>query len=86
MFVGFEIVVCGKVRDGDKRIVTVQDGRPEASKHILVVDDLVQSGGTLYECSEVLKRRGAPKVSAFCAHGVFPKASVLARTIICATR
>lgn len=53
MFDGREIIVCGKVRDGDRRIVTVQDGRPEAARHVLVVDDLVQSGGTLFECSEV---------------------------------
>lgn len=43
---GFEIVTCGKTTDGDKRIVTIQDGRPYG-KHVLVIDDLAQTG----ECS-----------------------------------
>jgi len=67
-----EIVTCGKVRDGDERKVTIQEGNPE-NKTIIIVDDLVQSGGTLFECAQVLKAAGAASVSAFCAHGVFPK-------------
>ena len=59
---------------GEKRIVTIMDGTC-AGKHVLIVDDLVQSGGTLYECAVVLKQQGALSVSAFCAHGVFPKQS-----------
>ena len=38
----------------------------------MIVDDLVQTGGTLYECALALKRKGATKVSAFAAHAVFP--------------
>ena len=38
----------------------------------MIVDDLVQSGGTLIECRKVLKARGAKALSAFCTHGVFP--------------
>ena len=37
------------------------------------VDDLVQTGGTLYECGAKLLELGASGVSAFVAHGVFPK-------------
>lgn len=68
---GFEVIVCGKVRDGDKRIVTVQDGNPSGLE-VIVVDDLVQTGGTLFECATVMRARGATAVSAFVAHGVFP--------------
>jgi len=69
---GVEIVTCGKVRDGEKRSVTIQDGNPEG-KTIVIVDDLVQTGGTLYECGQALRERGCKSVSAFVAHGVFPK-------------
>jgi len=70
-----EIIVCGKTRGvGDKRIVTIQDGSAEG-KHIVIVDDLVQTGGTLYECGKVLKDAGALTVNAFVSHGVFPKDS-----------
>ena len=40
---GFEVIVCGKVRDGDKRTVRIQDGNVE-NKDIVVVDDLIQTG------------------------------------------
>ena len=70
-FEGFEEVVCTKVRQGDKRLVTLKEGEPEG-KHVVIVDDLVQSGGTLIECGKVLKAKGAKALSAFCTHGVFP--------------
>mmetsp|Transcript_18329 Transcript_18329/g.28587 ORF Transcript_18329/g.28587 Transcript_18329/m.28587 type:complete len:180 (+) Transcript_18329:1-540(+) len=75
MFKGFgEVVVCGKIREGDARRISIQDGDPRG-KNVLIVDDLVQSGGTLYECGVALKDKGATKVNAFVAHGVFPKDS-----------
>jgi phosphoribosylpyrophosphate synthetase len=36
------------------------------------VDDLVQTGGTLYECALALKSKGAKTVYAFAVHAVFP--------------
>ncbi|KAL4193770.1 hypothetical protein AMTRI_Chr06g178520 [Amborella trichopoda] len=45
----FPMVICTKVRDGDKRIVRIKEGNP-AGRHVVIVDDLVQSGGTLFEC------------------------------------
>ena len=71
---GYEIVTCGKTRDGDKRIVVIHDGEP-INKHILIVDDLVQTGGTLYECGIALKKAGANSVCAFVVHAVFPNQS-----------
>lgn len=46
-------VICTKVRDGDKRIVRLKEGEPRG-KHVVIVDDLVQSGGTLIECQKLL--------------------------------
>lgn len=68
---GYEIIICGKVREGEKRKVKIQDGVAEG-KEILIVDDLVQTGGTLHECAVALKNSGAKNVSAFVVHGVFP--------------
>ena len=70
-FKGMEEVVCTKVRDGSKRQVKLKEGEP-AGRHVVVVDDLVQSGGTLIECQKLLARLGAVKVSAYVTHGVFP--------------
>ncbi|RWR86340.1 Phosphoribosyltransferase domain-containing protein [Cinnamomum micranthum f. kanehirae] len=70
----FPMVVCTKVREGDKRIVRLKEGNPEG-RHVVIVDDLVQSGGTLIECQKVLAAHGATKVSAYVTHGVFPRCS-----------
>ena len=65
------IIVCSKVRVGDERRVTVSEG--EASgRHCVIVDDLVQSGGTLLECAKCLKALGATRVSCFVTHAIFP--------------
>jgi len=70
-----EIIVCGKTRgEGDSRTVTIQDGNADG-KQIVIVDDLVQTGGTLYETGKVLKDAGASSVNAFVTHGVFPNES-----------
>lgn len=52
----------------------IQDGNAKG-KHVVIVDDLVQTGGTLYECAIALKKAGALSSSCFVAHGVFPKES-----------
>ncbi|KAL7184457.1 hypothetical protein ACSBR2_026585 [Camellia fascicularis] len=70
----FPMVVCAKVREGDKRIVRLKEGSPTGC-HVVIVDDLVQSGGTLIECQKVLAAHGAAKVSAYVTHSVFPKRS-----------
>lgn len=70
----FPMVVCTKVREGNKRIVRLKEGNP-AGCHVVIVDDLVQSGGTLIECQKVLAAHGASKVSAYVTHSVFPKRS-----------
>jgi phosphoribosylpyrophosphate synthetase len=70
-----EIIVCGKTRgEGDARLVVIQDGDPKG-RHIAIVDDLVQTGGTLYETGKLLKEAGAASVNAFVTHGVFPNDS-----------
>ena len=56
-----------QVRDGEKRIVTIQDGDP-TDCHCVIVDDLVQTGGTLIECATAIQQAGALSVSAFVTH------------------
>ncbi|XLS43767.1 hypothetical protein HN51_000632 [Arachis hypogaea] len=73
-FDGFRVVVCTKVRDGDKRIVQLKEG-DVTGHHVVIVDDLVQSGSTLVECQAILASHKAEKVSAYVTHGVFPNKS-----------
>jgi phosphoribosylpyrophosphate synthetase len=70
-FSDYPCIICSKVREGDKRIVTIKEGNPEG-KNIFVVDDLVRSGGTLIETQAALRLRGANKLYCFVTHSVFP--------------
>lgn len=70
-FKEFECIICSKVRDGDRRIVTIKEGNPKG-KNVFVVDDLVRSGGTLIETQLALKQAGAVKLYCFVTHSVFP--------------
>jgi len=70
----FEHIICIKVREGDTRRVTVKEGNA-AGRHCVILDDLVQTGGTLIECAKALLGAGAAKVSCFVTHGVFPQES-----------
>ncbi|OAY34488.1 ribose-phosphate pyrophosphokinase 4 isoform X1 [Manihot esculenta] len=70
----FPTIVCAKVREGSQRIVRIKEGDPQG-RHVVIVDDLVQSGGTLVECQKVLAKHGAAKISAYVTHGIFPNKS-----------
>ncbi|GAB6057006.1 phosphoribosyltransferase family protein [Desulfonatronum parangueonense] len=71
LFSDFPQIVCLKARQGDRRGVLIKEGDPR-DRHVLIVDDLIMSGGTLIECKNVLLEKGANCVSAFATHGVFP--------------
>jgi len=76
-FPDMEVVVCSKKRDvtdPNVRKVVIKDGFPQ-KKRCLIVDDLVQTGGTLYECAQKLLDDGAESISAFVVHAIFPNNS-----------
>jgi len=56
------------------REVTIVDGDPDG-RHVVIVDDLIMTGGTVLECVNVMKKNGAVKVSAYVTHAVFPQES-----------
>jgi adenine phosphoribosyltransferase len=76
-FKEYSKIICGKRRDGDRRIVDIVDTLqfPEFSiydREVIIVDDLTQTGGTLNECKNALKMAGYSKISYYVTHGVFP--------------
>jgi ribose-phosphate pyrophosphokinase len=42
-------------------------------KDVLIIDDIIDSGGTLCEASALLKRNGAMKIYCYGTHGIFTK-------------
>jgi ribose-phosphate pyrophosphokinase len=71
-FDAYPHIVCHKVRDGSRRKISIREGRA-ADRHVVIVDDLAMSGGTLLECRRVLRESGARAVSAYVTHAVFPQ-------------
>jgi len=47
-----------------------------AGRAVLIVDDMIDTGGTLVRGAETLKEKGAEKVFACCVHGVFARDAV----------
>lgn len=76
MFPGRDLVVCRKVRDGIKRIVSIVRGDPKG-RHVVFVDDQIQSGETLLEGRNVVVEHGAANVSVFSTHPVMPRYAFL---------
>jgi adenine phosphoribosyltransferase len=75
----FKTIVCSKVRNGNNRYITIKDkiNFPLSETNIvynevIIVDDLVQSGGTLIECKKALEELGYSNISAYTTHVVFP--------------
>jgi ribose-phosphate pyrophosphokinase len=65
----FPFIICRKTRDGERRTVTVSEG-VAAGRDVVIIDDLIHSGGTTLECLHALKAAGARDVSAYATHGV----------------
>ncbi|XP_031574343.1 ribose-phosphate pyrophosphokinase 4-like [Actinia tenebrosa] len=74
MFTAFPNITCIKIRNGNTRSVEVKEGDPK-DHHVVIIDDLVMTGGTLIQCAKALEAAGASKISAYVTHAVFPKQS-----------
>jgi len=70
MFPGLKTGHCEKVRRGEERVIRVVDpeGYEFRGATILLVDDLVRTGGTLRNSAAALKGLGASKIVAYCTH------------------
>lgn len=75
-------LLFAKVRVGQERhLQLVETSHPlnemKQFQHVLIMDDLVQSGGTLDECRRAVKALGIPYISCFVTHAVMPNKAYL---------
>jgi len=46
------------------------------NKNAIIVDDMIDTGGTLCKAADVLKQKGAKKIYACATHGIFSKDAI----------
>ncbi len=73
-FEWYETIFCIKKRVWKLREITLAEWNPNWKKCI-IIDDLIQSGGTIVETAKLLQKKGATEVSAFATHWIFPQES-----------
>ncbi|MGA9092343.1 MAG: ribose-phosphate pyrophosphokinase [Bradyrhizobium sp.] len=70
---GLAHMVAQKIRHGD-RSVEIAFADSVAGRPVLLVDDIVSSGGTLIACARALTAAGATAIDAVITHALFPHA------------
>lgn len=69
LYVG-RIVTIVKRRIAAGKVETMQTVGEVKGLHCVIVDDMIDTGGTLVKACELLKELGAVRVSACCTHGI----------------
>ncbi len=60
--------------DSEHVEIVVPDGAPDLQgKHVVIVDDVISTGGTVVEAATLLRKQGAREIVAACTHGLFLK-------------
>jgi ribose-phosphate pyrophosphokinase len=79
---GVELAVCDKHRVRANEVATMQVIGDVSGMNVILVDDIIDTAGTLSRAAEVLMEKGALSVRAFCTHGIFsgPAYDVLDKT------
>lgn len=69
-YLNCEMALCYKVRKKANEIESMTVIGDVAGKHILMIDDMIDTGGTLTKAADMMMERGALSVRAFCTHPV----------------
>ena len=87
-----DMVICDKHRKRANKVESMQIIGDVTGKNVVLVDDIVDTAGTLSKAAEMIMERGAASVRAFCTHPVLSgrayeriEESVLTELIVCDT-
>ncbi|OCL83024.1 ribose-phosphate pyrophosphokinase [Arcobacter porcinus] len=67
---GYDLVIVDKKREKANESQVMNIIGDVEGKDVILVDDMVDTAGTLVKAAEVLKQKGATSVMACCTHGV----------------
>lgn len=91
-FFNAEMVICDKHRKRANEIESMTIIGDVTNKNVVLVDDIVDTAGTLSKASQLIMDRGARSVKAFCTHPVLSgrayeriEESTLSELIVCDT-
>lgn len=65
-----DMVICDKHRKRANEIASMQVIGDVTDANVILVDDMIDTGGTICKAAEILKEKGAITVRAVCTHGV----------------
>lgn len=71
-----EVVICYKQRKAANEIEKMMVIGDVVDRHVILVDDMVDTAGTLATAANMLKQQGAASVRAYCTHGVLSGNSI----------
>jgi ribose-phosphate pyrophosphokinase len=67
---GYDLIIVDKKREKANQSEVMNIVGDVDGKDVILVDDMVDTAGTLVKAAEVLKKKGAASVMACCTHGV----------------
>jgi ribose-phosphate pyrophosphokinase len=69
-YLSSDVVICYKQREKANVISHMELIGDVKGKHVILVDDMVDTAGTLTTASDLMKERGALSVRAICTHAI----------------
>lgn len=69
-YLGSEVVVCYKQRKQANVIDTMELIGEVKGRNVILVDDMIDTGGTLAKAADVMMEKGALSVRAICTHAI----------------
>lgn len=69
-YFGLDMVICDKQRKRANEVAAMTVIGDVSGKHVVLIDDICDTAGTLSKSAAILKERGALSVRAFCTHPV----------------
>ena len=87
-----DLVICDKHRKRANQVDEMHLIGDVDGRHVMIVDDMIDTGGTICKAAEVMLEKGAKSVRAFCTHPVLSgnaaeriQNSVLEELVVCDT-
>ncbi|MFY0672511.1 MAG: ribose-phosphate pyrophosphokinase [Bacteroidia bacterium] len=87
-----DLVICDKHRKRANQVEEMHLIGEVEGRDVIIVDDMIDTGGTIVKAAEMMKEKGAKTVRAFCTHPVLSGSaherianSVLEELVVCDT-